>query len=181
MMLLDTLTFLPGDMLKKVDRASMAVGLEARVPLLDPHVVEFAWRLPMSMKLRGHQGKWILRKLLAKYVPRPLVTQVKSGFSIPLDRWLRGPLREWAESLLDERRIRKDGFFQAPPIRKKLAEYLSGKRTWQHQLWGVLMFQAWCDENCRPFAVASGTSGENGFVNGSISGSPDEELARKHA
>jgi len=150
MMFLDTLTFLPDDMLTKVDRASMAVGLEARVPLLDPRVVEFAWRLPMSMKLRGHQGKWILRELLAKYVPRPQVTRVKSGFSIPLDRWLRGPLREWAESLLGERRIREDGFFQAPPIRKKWAEHLSGKRAWQHHLWGILMFQAWWGETCQP-------------------------------
>jgi asparagine synthase (glutamine-hydrolysing) len=149
MMFLDTLTFLPDDMLTKVDRASMAVGLEARVPLLDPRLVEFAWRLPLSMKLRGHQGKWILRELLAKYLPRPLVTRVKSGFSIPLDRWLRGPLREWAESLLEERRVREDGFFQAFPIRKKWAEHLSGKSACQHQLWGVLMFQGWWGDTCQ--------------------------------
>jgi asparagine synthase (glutamine-hydrolysing) len=181
MMFLDTLTFLPDDMLTKVDRASMAVGLEARVPLLDPRVVEFAWRLPMSMKLRGHQGKWILRELLAKYVPRPLVTGPKAGFSIPLDRWLRGPLREWADSLLDERRIREDGFFQAPPIRKKWAEHLSGKRASQNHLWAILMFQAWWDENRRPCSVAADGMGDHSFLNESISGSPDRELARKHA
>ena len=180
MMFLDTLIFLPDDMLTKVDRASMAVSLEARVPLLDHRVVEFAWRLPMSMKLRGHQGKWILRELLAKYVPQRLVTRLKSGFSIPLDRWLRGPLREWAESLLSERRIREDGFFQASPIRQKWAQHLSGKSASQHQLWSVLMFQAWWDENRQPSAVGASIRSEHSFLNGSIAGSPDQELA-KHA
>src|SRR5258708_29125620 len=142
MMFLDTLTFLPDDMLTKVDRASMAVGLEARVPLLDHRVVEFAWRLPMSMKLRGHQGKWILRELLARRVPRHLVERPKSGFSIPLDRWLRGELRDWAESLLSERRLPGDGFFQVRPIHEKWPEHLSSQRAWQHDHYVILILLA---------------------------------------
>jgi asparagine synthase (glutamine-hydrolysing) len=133
----------------------MAVGLEARVPLLDHRVVEFAWRLPMSMKLRGHQGKWILRELLTRRVPRHLVERPKCGFSIPLDRWLRGELRDWAESLLSEKRLREDGFFQVQPIREKWAEHLSGKRAWQHHLWDILMFQAWWHETRQPLQQAA--------------------------
>lgn len=143
MMFRDAVGYLPDDILVKVDRASMAVGLETRVPLLDPDVVAFAWSLPLSMKLRDGQGKWLLRQVLYRYVPRELIERRKMGFSAPLDAWLRGPLRDWAESLLDAGLLRRQGWFNSPPIRQKWQEHLSGTRNWQHVLWAVLMFQAW--------------------------------------
>lgn len=145
MMALDFINYLPNDILVKVDRASMASSLETRMPFLDHKFVEYVWKIPKSLKYRNGEGKIILKKILNKYVPKNLTERPKMGFGIPLDIWLRGPLKDWAENLLDEKKLHHCGYFNPKLVREKWVEHISGKKNWQHYLWDILMFQAWLE------------------------------------
>lgn len=143
MMYLDTISYLPDDILCKVDRAAMATSLETRVPFLDHRVAELAWRLPLNMKIQGNTGKWALRQVLYKHVPKVLTERPKAGFAIPVGAWLRGPLRAWAEDLLSPQRLANDGYFRVEPIRQRWLQHVSGSHDHTPSLWAILMFQAW--------------------------------------
>jgi len=148
-MYLDTASYLPDDIFAKVDRATMAVSLEARAPFVDHRIVEFVWSLPLAMKIRGEQTKWILRRVLEKYVPSSLFERPKTGFAVPLSDWLRGPLRGWAEDMLAEERLRRQGYLDPKLVRSRWAQVLKGAGNWQFHVWDVLMFQGWLDSACR--------------------------------
>ena len=143
MMYMDTLNYLPNDILVKVDRASMASSLETRLPLLDHRIVEFAWSIPLEMKLQNKRSKWLLREVLKRYLPYNLIDRPKSGFAVPIAKWLKGPLKNWADELLDEKLIDSQEFLSSKSIKSIWNEHLSGKQNWSKKLWTILMFQSW--------------------------------------
>ena len=143
MMFRDAITYLPGDILCKVDRAAMSNSLETRVPFLDPSVLDVAWRTPLDMKIKNGQGKWVLREILYKYVPKELIERPKTGFGVPIGDWLKGPLREWAEDLLDQKKLAQQGYLEPLVVQKYWSEHLSGSRDWTFRVWSILMFQSW--------------------------------------
>ena len=143
----DTLTYLPDDILVKVDRAAMSASLETRVPFLDHDVVAFAWRLPLAERVGPGRGKLLLRRVLDRYVPRALIERPKMGFAVPLQSWLRGPLKDWAAALIEPRRLAREGYLRPEPIARMWRQHQSGARNWHSQLWDVLMFQAWLERN----------------------------------
>ncbi len=156
MMYEDQRGYLPGDILHKVDRAAMSCSLEVRIPLLDHRMVEHAWRIPNEMKLRNGVSKWVLRQIAYRYVPREMLERPKSGFAVPIGRWLRTELRDWAQDLLNPGKMRQQGFFNAGAIQEKWREHVSGQQNWEHQLWAILMFQAWLQESSARGEIVSG-------------------------
>lgn len=147
MMYFDMMSYLPDDILVKVDRAAMSVSLETRVPFLDHRLIELAWRMPLNLKITETQGKWLLRQVLYRYVPAHIIERPKMGFGVPIEHWLRNELRDWAESLIDPKTLSDQGLFHAGFINTCWQEHLTGKGSWHHGLWNILMFQAWLAEN----------------------------------
>jgi asparagine synthase (glutamine-hydrolysing) len=158
MMVFDTLNILVDDFLVKVDRASMSVSLETRAPFLDPELFEFAWRMPLSWRMNAHTGKLLLREVLQEFVPAAIVVRPKQGFGIPVGAWIKGPLRDWAESLLDERRLRAEGFLAPGPIRRKWEEHLAGTHDRQNEIWCAIVFQEWLANTRATRATAATTA-----------------------
>jgi asparagine synthase (glutamine-hydrolysing) len=171
--------YLPGDILVKLDRASMAASLEARCPFLDHRVVEFAWRLPTNAKVRGGQGKWLLRRVLRRYLPEALFERPKQGFNVPIGAWLTGPLRDWAQELLAGSRIRRAGFFDCSRVEACWQQHLSGRRDRSGELWAVLMAQAWLDTMGKSSVVPPSTGLAEAAVD--VTTSPGQQLRESRA